>query len=676
MQVEIGSARDKGSCRGDQAAGPAAAGKLRDKGWGEWGKQFCNLKFEFCDPPSLCLSRVLAFLLVSTLAVQRIRADDGNPPPTTAPSTAIQVAPVIVTATRIPTPASQVGSSVSVISGDDLENEQTPLVSDALRYVPSMNVTRSGGPGQITSVFMRGANSNDTLVLIDGIEANDPTSPTGAFDFSTLTVDGIDQIEVLRGPQSTLWGSNAVGGVVNIITKRGEGPPTGYFYSEAGSFDTYREGFGVSGGNKTINYSLSLSQANSQGISAADSKFGNTEPDGFGISTVTEKVGWNISPQLDVDFISRYQYADIDIDNGGGPGGDNPFAKLRNNEAFFGIQPHVKLFDGKWIQTYRLSYTYYDRQDTTPAFPSHLNGSLAKLDWQNDVKVSENQTVTTGLVLGQENLSASGTGDKSNDQTAGYLQDALSFDQRLFVTGSVRYDDFRLGGTDVTYRFTGAYIFPTQTTLRASYGTGFKAPTLSDLFSSFGSPTLQSEKSNGADIGVEQDFFHHHLTANATYFYNTYRDLIDFNFATNKEENIGHAQSQGVELGLTARPWETVSLGVSYTYTDARDLSTDQMLPRRPPNAASAQVTWNYSRKGQITAGAVYESGRPDINPVTFGPSHDKGYIVANLATSYDLTDYATLTLRAENLFNEHYEEVDGFGEPGFSVYGGVKVKF
>jgi vitamin B12 transporter len=638
--------------------------------------QISNLRFEICNLKSSLLPAALVALFASTSWLQPLKADDAAPAPTTAPSTAIQAAPVVVTANRTPTPASEVGSSVSIISSDDLENEQTPLVSDALRYVPSVDVTRSGGPGQQTSIFMRGSDSDHTLVMIDGIEANDPTSPSRAFDFSTLTVDDIDQIEVLRGPQSTLWGSNAVGGVVNIITKRGEGPPTGYFYSEAGSFDTYREGFGVSGGNKTVNYSLSLSQANSQGISAADSKFGNTEPDGYGISTVTEKVGWNISPQLDVDFISRYQYASIDIDNGGGPGGDNPFAQLRNNEAFFGLQPHVKLFDGRWIQTFRLSYTYYDRQDTDPSFPSHLNGGLAKVDWQNDLKVSENQIVTAGLVLGQENLNATGTPHKSNDQTSGYLQDAISFDKRLFLTGGCRYDAFRLGGDDLTYRFTGAYIFPTETTLRASYGTGFKTPTLSDLFSSFGSPTLKSEKSNGADIGVEQDFFHHHLTADATYFYNSYRDLIDFNFATNREENIGHAQSQGVELGLTARPWETVSVGVNYTYTDARDLSTSQMLPRRPPNAASAQVTWNYSRKGQITAGAVYESGRPDINPVTFGASHDKGYIVANLATSYDLTDYATLTLRADNIFNEHYEEVDGFGEPGFSVYGGFKLKF
>jgi vitamin B12 transporter len=136
------------------------------------------------------------------------------------------------------------------------------------------------------------------------------------------------------------------------------------------------------------------------------------------------------------------------------------------------------------------------------------------------------------------------------------------------------------------------------------------------------------------------------------------------------------AESQGVEVGLTARPWETVGLSVNYTYTNAKDISTNQDLPRRPPNSVSAQATWDYSRKGQIAAGLVYESVRPDINPTTFAPSHVPAYIVCNLATTYRLTDYAMLTLRLDNLFNAHYEEVDGYGEPGFAAYAGFKLQF
>lgn len=606
----------------------------------------------------------------------------GGPGPTTAPAAVPQsgittgLPEVVVTANRIPTPPSEIGSSVTVITSDDIQRQQVPFVADALRGVPSVDIVRSGGPGQITSIFTRGSNSDHTLVLIDGIEANDPTSPTRAFDFSTLTVDDIDRIEVIRGPQSTLWGSNAIGGVVNIISRRGQGPPTGYLYTEDGSFNTFREGAGVSGGNKAFNYSLSLSQADSQGISAADSKFGNREPDGYDNSAVAGKFGLNVSENFDIDFIARYQHSQVDIDDHGGPGGDDPNRELRSNEAFFRIQPRLALFEGKWIQTYGLNYTYYDRQDTDPGSPTKVDGGITKLDWQNDIELAKNDTVTAGVVLGRENLNATGTPHEAEDTTAVYLQDAINFWKRLYLTGGVRYEYLSITGSDTTYRFTGAYLFPTHTTVRASYGTGFKAPTLFDLFSSFGFRGLQPEKSNGWDAGVEQGFFKDRLILQGTYFSNHFRDLFDFNFTTNREDNVGRAESQGVELGLSLRPTDHLTLGVNYTYTDTKDLTTGLPLLRRPFNSVGAQITWDYSKKGQITAGTNYESSRSDIDPITFNRTRVPGYIVVNLSTAYKLTEHATVTARIANLFNEHYEEVAGFGEPGFSMYGGLKLTF
>ncbi len=605
-------------------------------------------------------------------ASHRALADDTSSP-TTQPS---QIPEVVVTANRYATPTSEVGSSVSVVTGQQLQAEQVPTVADALRYVPSMNVTRSGGPAQLTSVFMRGADSDHTLVLIDGIPANDPTAPEGAFDFSTLTVDDIDQIEVLRGPQSTVWGSNAIGGVVNIITKRGDGPPSGYAYTEDGSYNTYREGAGVSGGNKTFNYSLSLSEQDSEGFPAVDSRFADRQPNGYSILTTADRFGWNISDALSIDFIGRYQQSNVGIYNSGGAAGVDPNSQLRNSSTLVGVQPHLALLDGKWMQTYNLSYTYYDRQDNYAGSPSHLNGGLARLDWQNDFHLTDNDTLTAGITESRENIDELGVVQRSDEASAGYLQDAINFWKRLYLTAGGRYDSLQVGGDDLTYRFTAAYIFPTNTTFRGSYGTGFKAPTLSDLYSPYGSPTLKSEKSYGWDAGVEQAFLDNRLTASATYFSNQFTNLLDYNSVTNMEDNIGHARAQGVELGLNARPIDELTLGINYTYTDTKNLDTNSPLLRRPPNAVSAQGTWQYSRKGQVTLGANYESSRADIDPITFANTRTASYFVVNLATSYQVTDHAQLTLRIDNALNEHYQEVNGYQEPDFSIFGGVKFTF
>ena len=187
---------------------------------------------------------------------------------------------------------------------------------------------------------------------------------------------------------------------------------------------------------------------------------------------------------------------------------------------------------------------------------------------------------------------------------------------------------------------------------------------------------LKSEKSQGWDAGVEQSLFSNRVVADATYFSNEFRDLLDYNFATNKEENIGHARSSGVELGVKLRPTDDLTLSANYTYTNTEDLDTKSALLRRPPNAVSAQAIWNYSRKGTVTVGMNYVSSRADIDPITFATTRLDGYVVVNLATSYKLTDNMTLTMRIDNLLNEHYEEVDGYQEPGFSIFGGLKMTF
>ncbi len=605
--------------------------------------------------------------------------------PTTRPSVAhltlaesgtTKVDAVVITANRVPTPAVDLGSSVSIISGQEIEQKQQPLVADVLRGTPGLDIARSGGPNQITSVFMRGANSSHTLVMIDGIEANDPTSPTRAFDFSMLTVDDVDRIEVLRGPQSTLWGSNAMGGVINIITKRGQGPLTGYIWAEGGSFNTFRESAAVSGSSRFVNYSLNVTQVNSQGFSAADAKFGNKEPDGFNNQSLAGRLGFTLSETFDIDIIARYQHSRVDIDNGGGPGQDNPNRLIKSDQQFLRIQPHLILFGGALVQTYGFNYTRYLRDDTVQPSPTHTDGGILKFDFQNDLRVAKNNTLSAGFECQEEGFSGSGSPQRYADSYGIFLQDQMSFNDRLFLTGGVRYEDHNFSGPFFTYRFTGAYLFPTDTKIRASYGTGFKSPSLSDLFSPFGSPNLKPEKNQGWDVGIEQTFFKGALVVDATYFSNSFRDLIDFDFIALKEQNIGHASTEGVELGTAIRPCELLTIGANYTYTDTQDETTHMSLLRRARNKVGAYINYRYCPRGDVTLSGTFVGGRADIDPATFNRTNIGSHTLVNLSTSYRITNYLELTARIDNLLNQHYEEVAGFGTAGFSLYGGLKLTF
>ncbi|HEX8915659.1 MAG TPA: TonB-dependent receptor [Humisphaera sp.] len=596
-------------------------------------------------------------------------------PASVSPAFVTEAPPVVVTANRLDTPPAQVGSAYTVITGDEIGRRQQPLVADVLRTVPGLDVARSGGNNQITSVFLRGGESSHTLVLIDGVEANDPSSPNRAFDFSTLTTDNVERIEVLRGPQSTLWGSNAMGGVVNIITKKGDGRPRFTAYAEAGSYNTYREGLGYAGATGPVNYSLSLSQQNTQGFSAAAERFGATEGDGSDVTTGSARVGWDVSETFDVSLVARYQYAHVEIDDFGGPGGDNKDHRLVNHAAFLRLQPRFLLADGKFVNTVGLNYTYYDRDDNG-TFGDHYDGGIYRLDYQGDLKLAAWNTLTFGVQADEENFASRTVSRRYADSVGLFLQDSANWSDKLFLTAGVRWEDHSASESAWTYRLTGAYYVLPATKLHASYGTGFKSPSLSNLYSSFGSPDLKPEKVDGWDVGVTQGFWNDRLSVDATFFRNDFDNLIDYDFVANKLQNVGAATTQGVELSLTARPTDAVSLFASYTYTDARNLDSDQTLLRRAPHKVSAGGTWRYSPKGDVTVTLVYNGGRADIDPVTFGRTSNGPYTLLNIATQYRLTDHVTVYARVENALDQDYEEVAGFGTAAVSAFGGVRFSF
>ncbi|MBN8547736.1 MAG: TonB-dependent receptor [Deltaproteobacteria bacterium] len=603
---------------------------------------------------------------------------------------------VVVTANRTEMPIEQVASSMSVVPGREIEEKQITHVSEALRNLPGVDVVRSGPVGGNTAVFIRGANSEHTLVLIDGVEANDPISPTRSFNFADLDSENIEQIEVLRGPQSTLYGSDAMGGVINIITKKGDGTPHAFASAEAGSYNTYTEKAGLSGSEKQVDFSFGMTQENSHSISAADEKFGNTEKDSYKNTGFSGRLGYQPLEQLQFKLTSRYNHSDAKLDNGGGPGADDPNRMLKHEESFSRFEAGTSFFDGKLKQTFGVGYAdqwFTDNNDvdaqSSEMLRSRYDGKLLKFDWQNNVAVTEWFNFIFGAETERERGSSqyysegpfgpyNGDFDPQSARTNGYFAQGHFNAGQFFGTTGIRVDDHSEFGSEVSWKVAPGYqIDSTGTRLTGSVGTGFKAPSLYQLYSSFGNPDLKPEKSLGVDGGIEQQIIGDKLAAGVTYFWNDFDDLITFDPNTFISENIARARTQGLETSLSARPLKQVTTKLSYTYLRARDLDTGEQLLRRPKSKFASDTTYQFSAKGNVILSVLVVGQSVDNDFSTYPASRINlpSYTTVNVATNYEIHKNVELFARVDNLFDRDYEEVYGYGTRGAAAYGGIKLK-
>ncbi len=606
---------------------------------------------------------------------------------------------VVVSATRVDTPINQVASSITVISEEEIESKQEQSVSELLRSVPSTDVVRSGPRGGNTAIFLRGANSEHTLVLIDGIEANNPISNTRAFNFVDLPTDNIERIEVLRGPQSTLYGSDAMGGVVQIFTKKGEGPPSVKASSEAGSYNTYTEKASISGGEKDVyHYSSSFSREDSHGISAAGAPYGNREHDGYSNTAWSGRFGAEPTSYFKPQVFIRYTDSVSELDNGGGIGQDDLNRKVDNQQFFTRGQVDMDLVDRVLSQTYSISYSRHDYEDNNDPdeisnefLRSEYVGWLRKLEMQNVYKPWE----SLSLIVGLENEEESGSSDFLSDGVFGpfednfsnrsattngyYAQASLALSERLFATSGIRVDNHSEFGSEVTWRIAPAFLLKeTGTKLSATVGSGFKAPSLFQLYSSYGNPELDAEKSIGVDAGIEQNIVQNRLKGGVTYFYNKFDHLITFNPDTFFFENIADATTKGLETFLRSELCDYVSVGASYTYTDTEDNSTHLPLLRRARHKVTNDISFFPTTKSRVVFQLTYTGKRDDNDFSTFPATRTRlgGYPLFSVAASYELTHAVEFFTRVENIFDKRYEEVLGYGTYGTAAFGGVRVKF
>jgi len=582
-----------------------------------------------------------------------------------------EIGEVVVTATRTADPVGAATKSFTVITAEEIEARQAETVREVLRTVPGLSLSQSGTLGTVTSTFLRGSNSSHTLFLIDGVPVNSPTN--GQFDLADLTTDNVERIEIVRGPQSTLYGSAAMGGVVNIITRTGRGTPTYRVRLEGGKHSTFRETVSSAGGGEEWDYAVAGSRLNSRGELAHDD---------YESTTLSGRIGLRPTPTTRLEFFSRFLDADKNLPPVAGRGFD-PDQNFQREFTQAGAT-FTHTVTPAWDYKVTLARVVEETRFTDPpSAPSVTETDVDDVEFVTSFRPLPYVVLTAGGQWKQEGADTATVHPTVTDK-AGYVQAQLTLLERLTLLGSARVDDHSRFGTHGTGQVSWAYhLAATGTTLRGGYGTAFRAPTLNDLFfPGFSNPNLQPERSRTREAGFEQRLFGSLATLSATAFYTRFTDLIQFDFVSSMPQNIGSARAEGVEAALEIRPLERLTLKGTYTFTEAIDKSTRQPLLRRPKHLGSATAIYQFAGHYSVAATALFVGKRPDVDPVTFATVTNSGYAKVDLAASAVLSEEwgplrsLRLTTKIENLLDKRYDDVLGFPALGLTYLVGVEANF
>jgi vitamin B12 transporter len=617
----------------------------------------------------------------------------GTPPPLVS-----HLEPIVVTATRAETPLKEVSPAVTVITQEDIQDQQAETMAEALRNVPSLDVVQNGSRGTTTSVFIRGAESDQTLVLIDGVEVNSVT--LGAFDFSTLTTENVDRIEIVRGGGGTLYGSQAVGGVINIITKKGEGPPTASVSAEGGNGATHREVLSFSGSQGIVGFSGAVAYVDAAGFRPFN--------DGYRNFATNLRLDGSPIPQGALRGFFRYSGAETG---------------LFNNKNYLGIpDPNARQLDdfvlvkGEWEHapldafSYRVAGAYVkdnqrffdepDQFDPVDFTVSRIPIEMKTGEFQGNYSWRELSITTFGFEFEEKSADVRSNSNfgpsafnKSRTNLAYYLQERLRLlHERLFLTGGFRVDDNEDFGTQVTPSWSLAYLIPeTGTKLKGGFAAGFRAPNFNELFfPNFGNPQLGAEESSEWDVGFEQNLWGQRLSLETVYFSRRVKGLIEgllvsldpFKF---EAQNVGRADIQGVEVIPVLRVLPGLTLSGNFTFLDFA--TKDGRLLRRPTEQGSVRVTYQRSvlrgTDDLLTFNLNLDviGDRDDVDPLR-GFRTNPMYARTDLAVSYsfpvNILSFSRLTVysKIQNLFDRHYQEVLGFRSPPLNYLAGICITF
>lgn len=586
-----------------------------------------------------------------------------TPPPVRVTET------IVVTADRLTEPLEDATDSVTVITAEQIRRSQAATVAEVLREVAGVTINQSGSLGHATSAIMRGASSSQLLVMIDGVEINDPFF--GGVDLSSLLTSGVERIEVVRGPQSPLYGSQAMAGVINIVTAAehtGTGGIDGTLRAEAGSMSTHNETVRLSGGSDALHWNAGGGRVGTAGQFAND-EFRNLQLNG--------RVLWTPQPRSTLAFHGLTGDSHVGIPfNGSAP------SLLREIESRLTVAGAEYDLQASPLLHLEARASYADRRDAfeDPDDPfsqtSSHDSKLARFMAQNTMSVAL-QTITFGVEHKNEDVRAHSNGlldlDETIRTTAVYAQDKIEAGSLLFTAGA-RVDRHSRFGTHTTPRLSAAYRVNERWRVRAAAGRAFRAPSAGELaFPFYGNPDLEPETSTSYEAGA--DFQASHLSVSLTGFSTRYRDLISFDPATFIAANIDRATVHGAELSAGTAFGTAWRLDAAYTHLQTRDEETGRPLYRRPRNLAS--VTLSYTGAAWMLSGNANVVGRRfETDFETFTDRYNSGYVRVDAAGSRLLRSNLRATMRIENLFDREYTEVLAFPAPGRAFYGGLQFDF
>lgn len=649
-----------------------------------------------------------ASLLALLLPALPAAAQPGAPP-AAAPIAALP--DTVVTGTRIATPEERVPAAITIITRREIEERGYQSLQEALSLVPGINLVPLGGPGAQTSGFVRGNSSRSVLVLIDGVPVNDPSEPNGAFNFGQDLLFDVERIEVFRGPASSLYGTAAIGGVINLVTRRAKPDRQFAPYGElaAGGPATVRGGLGATGTLGAFDYLVSGNGLSTIGFNALAPRFTANIPerDGFSGGAATARLGWTPREGSRVEALFRWRQNGFGLDN---VPQDDPNYTGRDQRWYGQLRAETQLLDGAWTTGLRIAGTrdtrrYVNQPDwiSAAATDDTYRGTRGVIDWGNTLRLPDLGPLSSGAAnfgithAGEQAESANGsaffrtTVNASQHTTAGWGSLQYRAFDRLDLTAGVRHDAVTGVEGATTWRLGAVLAIPeVASRLRAAAGTGFNAPSLFQRFGVIpgffvGNPDLKPERSFAWEVGAETDFAlfgrSNFATAGWTFFQSRVRDLINFNAQFDTLVNVDRARIHGAELMLALRPATWLEASVAWTITEAFNAETDQRLPRRPEHVVSVTARIQPLPR-LVIAPTVLFTGRSPEGPfasydnegVAFTSQRsNKAGTVFNLTASWQAADPVTLFLEARNLTNEPFEPANGFVVPGRSVLVGTR---